>query len=183
MRFRDEEPRYGFERGVRLNFSIVNTNETKLRLDHAYLRNENHFPCRWGLNTSLIQLNLLCESLDPSLSPIYVEAHGLSNFGINICSFCWEQSWDWDEDSKLPIFEKFGPPKVVSSFPDKIVGTEDNMEDVFKSFIKNNFKIFDDVKFDICITLCPATERHSVCIETIIYKNRPRFVCKREDSR
>lgn len=177
MRFRDEEPWRGYERGARFNFSIVNTTDQRLDIGNSCLRAEDKLlPCGWGRESHLILLNQLCE---PTGGLIYssVEPHEVKNFGFKICSLCWEENEDYEPD----IFKKFGPPKVLSIFPEKIEYSENALEDVLESLRGNNFEIFNCVKFEVCMELELAGKCSPICVKTILYENQARFVNIRKE--
>lgn len=174
------EESYRYERGVNFNFSISNITDQTIHLS-SYLKTPDFHAWGWRYGPFLMILDKLCRPT-AKLSGVDMEAHAVRNLGYKICSFYWKKLKVWDrkkcmEKKTIFFLEKKGPPKVLSIFPGGVKDyPPDAMEEVLKSLARNNFEIFNGVKFEIGIEFAFEEKYNTACVETIIYGNRAQFM-------
>jgi hypothetical protein len=79
-----------------------------------------------------------------------------------------------------PVFRKYGPEKVLSGFPEGMPPSESGLQDMLESISRSNFKIFDNVRIELCMDLKPiGGSLNSISVEAIIFANQSRFVSLR----
>ena len=176
-----------YECGVGLNVSVFNSTDEKIEITgSSIIENDSFTMSKFFENeTNFDGLRLLGLALPKQK----IMPHTAKDFFFRISGVYWGRgnfippgisfstSLLFRPCQSGTFAEKYGPPKIQSIFPEQTEYLFDFCEDTFNSLSRNNFEIFNNVRFIICIRLFENKYKsRTICIETIIYENKPRFM-------
>ena len=179
-----------FECGVGLNVSVFNSTDEKIKISVSSIIENDYFVMSKLIENEtnfdrprLLDLVLPEEKIMPhTAKDFFFRISGVYSGRGNFIppGFYHSTSLEFRPAQSGTFAEKYGPPKIQSIFPEQTEYSIDFCRDTFNSLSRNNFEIFNNVRFIICIGLFENFENEYpnrfIGIETIIYENKPRFM-------